>query len=140
MKLLVALVLVPCFCLSIDGKGFLAEEDLVTNNDDPKFLNFYEEEPESFVNGIEDFLPQRYLEDQFSGESSGSKMLCFNFFFFNSAIFSSLQYICPIFGEFAGNTSLQSFDNFPFYAELVPLEKKFCSEIKLTWNTSERVD
>ena len=75
MKLLVVLVLVPCFCLTIDGKGFLAEEDLVTNNDGPKFLNFYEGEPESFVNGIEDFVPQRYLEDQFSGESSGSKML-----------------------------------------------------------------
>lgn len=75
MKLLVVLVLVPCFCLTIDGKGFLAEEDLVTNNDDPKFSNFYEEEPESFVTGIEDFFPQRYTDDQFSGESSGSKMV-----------------------------------------------------------------
>ena len=61
-------------------------------------------------------------------------------FFFNSAIFSSLQYIYPIFGEFAGNSSPQLFDNFSFYAELVPLEKKHCSEIKLTWNISGRVD
>ena len=75
MNLLVVLVLVPCFCLTIDGKGFLAEEDLVNNNDDRKFLNFYDEEPKSFVNGIVDFFPQRYIDDQFSGESSGSKMV-----------------------------------------------------------------
>ena len=75
MNLLVVLVLVPCFCLTIDGRGFLAEEDLVNNNDDRNFLNFYDEEPKSFVNGIEDFFPQRYIDDQFSGESSGSKMV-----------------------------------------------------------------
>ncbi|CAH3173409.1 unnamed protein product [Porites lobata] len=76
MNLLVVLVLVPCFCLTIDGKGFLAGEDPVNNNDDRNFLNFYDEEPKSFVNGIEDFFPQRYIDDQFSGESSGIQSPC----------------------------------------------------------------
>ena len=49
MNLLVVQVLVPCFFLTIDGKGFLAEEDLVNNNDDRKFLNFYEEEPKTVL-------------------------------------------------------------------------------------------
>ena len=75
MNLLVVFILVTFHWLTIDGKDPLVEGAIGTNDDAPKFLNFYEEEPESFVDGIEDFFPERYTEDQFSGESSGSKML-----------------------------------------------------------------
>lgn len=75
MNLLFVFILVTFHWLTTDGKDLLGEGEIGTNDDAPKFLNFYEEEPESFVDGIEDFFPERYTEDQFSGESSGSEML-----------------------------------------------------------------
>ena len=75
MKLLVVFILVTFHWLITDGKDLLGEGAIGTNDDAPKFLNFDEEEPESFVDEIEDFFPERYIEDQLNGESSGSKML-----------------------------------------------------------------
>ena len=75
MNLLVVFILVTFHWLTTDGKDLLGEGAIGTNDDAPKFLNFDEEEPESFVDGIEDFFPERYIEDQLNGESSGSKML-----------------------------------------------------------------
>ena len=75
MKLLVVFILVTFHSVTTDGKDLLGEGAIGTNDDAPKFLNFDEEEPESFVDEIEDFFPERYIEDQLNGESSGSKML-----------------------------------------------------------------
>lgn len=83
MNLLVVFILVTFHWLTTDGEDLLGEGTIGTNDDAdatilgaaPKIVNFYEEEPESFVDGIEDFFPERYIEDQLNGESSGSKML-----------------------------------------------------------------
>ena len=75
MKPLVVFILVTFHWITTDGKDLLGKRAIGTNDDAPKFLNFHEEEPERFVDGIADFFPERYFEDQFSGESSGSKML-----------------------------------------------------------------
>ena len=74
MNVLVVFILVTFHWLTTNGKDLLGEGAIGTNDDAPKVLNFYEEEPESFVDGIADFFPERYFEDQFSGESSGSRM------------------------------------------------------------------
>lgn len=75
MNLLVVFILVTFHWLTTDGEDLLGEGAIGTNDDARKFLNFDEEEPESFVDGIADFFPERYIKDQLNGESSGSKML-----------------------------------------------------------------
>ena len=75
MNLLVVFILVTFHWLTTDGKDQLGEGAIGTNDEAPKFFNFYEGEPETFVDGIEDFFPERYFEDQLNGESSGGKML-----------------------------------------------------------------